>query len=383
MDKGLLLKSKLPHIASTIFSKMSALANEHNAINLSQGFPDFNVDPKLIELVNKHMEKGKNQYAPYTGINELREVLSEQVYKDHDHFFDPQNELNICAGATQAIATAITASIEKGDEVILFSPAYDCYAPYIELNGGIPVFIELEFPSYSIDWEKVKAKISSKTKMIIINSPHNPSATTLKKNDLLNLEEICENSKILILADEVYEHIIFDGQKHNSICSRPKLASRCFLIGSLGKTLHITGWKMGFCMAPKDLMKEFRKVHQFMVFSVNTPMQYALAEYLREDANFRISKMYQGKRDVFLKAIQGSRFNALRSEGSYFQLLDYSEISMENDVDFAIRLTKEFGIASIPLSVFYPQKTDHKTLRFCFAKNDSTLKKAGEILCSI
>lgn len=383
MEKTHQLKSKLPNIGATIFSTMSALANEYNAVNLSQGFPDFEVDPKLISMVEKYMRLGKNQYAPYTGVKELRKVLSEQIHRDHGHSYEVDLEINITAGATQAIAAVISASINLGDEVILFSPSYDCYAPYIELNGGKPVFVALDYPSYTIDWEATQKAINPKTKMIILNSPHNPSASTISANDLLKLEEITEGTDILILADEVYEHIVFDAKKHYSVCSRPKLASRCFLVGSLGKTLHITGWKMGFCMAPKQLMAEFRKVHQFMVFSVNTPMQYALAEYLQEDESFRISKMYQGKRDTFLKAIEGSRFKPLKSEGTYFQLLDYSEISDENDVDFAIRLTKENGVASIPLSVFYPNNVDHKTLRFCFAKNDDTLKKAGDLLSKI
>lgn len=383
MEKNPHFKSKLPNIGPTIFSTMSALAHDYNAVNLSQGFPDFEVDPKLIALVEKNMRMGKNQYAPYTGIKELRDVLSKQIHRDHGHSYDADLEVNITAGATQAIATVLTASINPGDEVILFSPSYDCYAPYIELNGGKPVFVELDYPSYSINWEAAQKAISANTRMIIINSPHNPSASAITAKDLLELEKITAGTDILILADEVYEHIVFDGKKHLSVCSRPNLVQRCFLVGSLGKTLHITGWKTGFCMAPQQMMEEFRKVHQFMVFSVNTPMQYALAEYLQEDESFRISKMYQGKRDTFLKAIEGSRFKALKSEGTYFQLLDYSDISNENDVDFAIRLTKEHGVASIPLSVFYPDGLDHKTLRFCFAKNDETLKKAGDLLRKI
>lgn len=377
------LNSKLPKVGTTIFSKMSALAQEYKAVNLSQGFPDFEVDPKLIALVEKNMRLGRNQYAPYTGVRELREVLSQQIQRDHGHLFDIDSEVNITAGATQALASAITASISPGDEVILFNPSYDCYAPYIELNRGIPVFVELNYPSYSINWEAARKALSPKTKMIIVNSPHNPSASTIRAEDLMQLEKITEGTDILILADEVYEHIVFDEGKHISICSNENLANRCFLVGSLGKTLHITGWKTGFCMAPKSLMAEFRKVHQFMVFSVNTPMQYALAEYLQEDQSFRISQMYQSKRDTFLRAIEGSRFKPLKSQGTYFQLLDYSEISDENDVDFAIRLTKEFGVASIPLSVFYPEPVDHKSLRFCFAKNDATLRKAGELLKGI
>ena len=383
MDHSIKLSSKLPNVGATIFSKMSALANKHNAVNLSQGFPDFEVDPNLIGLVEKYMRKGLNQYAPFTGAAPFREVLAQQFKRDYGHYYDPETEVNITAGATQAISAILTATIKEGDEVILFTPAYDCYAPFVELNGGTPVFIELEFPNYTVDWEMVKKLLNHRTRMIIVNTPHNPSATVFDSNDLDKLEEITEGSDILILSDEVYEHIVFDGDTHQSVSSRPKLAARSFVVGSLGKTLHITGWKIGFCLAPEHLMKEFRKVHQFMVFSVNTPIQFALAEYLETDSNFRISKMYQNKRDLFLDAVKGSRFKPLPSKGTYFQLLDYSAISDENDIDFAKRMTIENGIASIPLSVFYNDPKDYKVLRFCFAKNEDTLKQAGELLSKI
>lgn len=383
MHQEINLSTKLPNVGTTIFATMSALSNQHNAVNLSQGFPDFEVNPQLIGLVEKYMRKGLNQYAPYTGILPFREVLANQFERDYGHAYNPESEVNITAGATQAIATILTATIKEGDEVILFTPAYDCYAPYVELNGGKPVFIELEFPSYRVDWEMVKKLINHRTRMIIVNTPHNPSATTFNENDLNKLEEITEGSDILILSDEVYEHIVFDGEKHQSISTRPELVKRSFIVGSLGKTLHITGWKTGFCMAPEHLMQEFRKVHQFMVFSVNTPIQYALADYLESDANFRISGLYENKRDVFLKAIEGSRFKPLPSKGTYFQLLDYSQITEEGDLDFAKRMTIEHGVASIPLSVFYNDPRDHKVLRFCFAKNESTLEEAGKLLSKI
>ena len=380
MTNPIRLSSKLPHVGPTIFAAMSALANQYNALNLSQGFPDFDVDQRLINLTEKYMRKGFNQYAPYTGVEALRKVLTNRIYKDHGARYDLQNEINITAGATQAIATVLTTTIKEGDEVILFAPAYDCYAPYIELNGGKPVYVQLEHPDFSINWDQVKKLINHRTRMIIINSPHNPSATLIKEEDMDKLEEITGGSDLLILSDEVYEHITFDRQKHLSVSSRPELAKRSFVIGSLGKTLHITGWKIGFCLAPEHLMHEFRKVHQFMVFSVNTPVQYALAEFLEDDANFSISPMYQQKRNQFLAALKGSRFKALHSRGSYFQLLDYSAITDEPDTEFAKRLTTKFGVASIPLSVFYNDLKDNKILRFCFAKNEETLTKAGEAL---
>lgn len=383
MKKDFSISSKLPKVGTSIFSTMSALAAKHQAVNLSQGFPDFDVDPQLINLVTKYMKNGLNQYSPSPGVPAFREVLSKQFKRDYNNIYNPDSEVTICSGATQAIATVLTSTIKAGDEVILFTPAYDCYAPYIELNGGKPVFIELEFPNYSIPWDKVKNSINKRTKMIIVNTPHNPSATILSDKDLDELELSIADSNILILSDEVYEHIVFDTKNHLSLASRPALAKRSFIIGSLGKTLHITGWKMGFCLAPKVLMEEFRKVHQYMVFSVSTPVQHALAEYLQDESRFNIRDMYQEKRDFFLKSIQGSKFKALPSVGTYFQLLDYSALSTEADVDYAKRLTIDYGVASIPLSVFYDKPKDYKVLRFCFAKSEKTLEKAAALLRNI
>ncbi len=371
------LSSKLPRSGTTIFSVMSQLAADYGALNLSQGFPDFAADPWLIELVLKYMREGANQYAPASGMAPLRELIAQLRKQAHGCFYSPEKEVNVTAGATQAIATVISASIREGDEVIIFTPAYDCYAPYVELNGGIPVYVQLEFPHYRIDWQQVKKLLNHRTRMIIINTPHNPSATVLSKEDLDQLEEITSGSNLLILSDEVYEHIVFDGARHLSVCERPELFKRSFVVGSFGKTLHVTGWKVGYCLAPEILMKEFRKIHQFMVFSVNTPVQLALAEYLSQEGATRISGMYQEKRDFFLSSLQGSRFKPLTSMGSYFQLLDYSELSDQPDVEYAWQLTIEQGVAAIPLSVFYNQPTDHKVLRFCFAKKEETLHEAG------
>lgn len=381
--KSPLLKSKLPGLGPTIFSTMSRLAGEHSAINLSQGFPDFDVDPVLIDLVSKYMKSGHNQYAPMAGAQGLRNTLSEINAKKYGHKYDLDSEINITAGATQAISAAIACSIKEGDEVVIFTPAYDCYTPMVELHGGSPVYIQLVHPEYRIDWNQVKSLISHRTKMIIINTPHNPSARVMTSEDIEILADLTSETDIVILSDEVYENIVFDGHKHQSVRASEQLRQRSFVIGSFGKTLHVTGWKIGYCLAPENLMNEFRKVHQYEVFSVNTPMQMAIGEYIQNYDEAQISKMYQAKRDYFLSELKDSRFKPIHSQGSYFQLLDYSEISDEADTDFAIRLTKETGVASIPLSVFYNQPTDHKVLRFCFAKNDETLAQAAERLSQL
>ena len=378
------LHSKLPKVGTTIFSVMSKLAQEHNAINLSQGFPNFPCSSELVSLVSKYMQQGQNQYAPMQGVMALREAISQKTEKLYGTFYAPESEITITAGATQAIYTAITAVVNEGDEVIIFSPAYDCYEPAIELNGGKTIHIDLDFPCYSINWEKVKKVINHRTRMIIINTPHNPSGSILKKDDLLELEKITSGTDILVLNDEVYEHMVFDGNVHESAAKYPELASRSFIISSFGKTYHTTGWKIGYCIAPEALMTEFRKVHQYLVFAVNTPVQFALAEYLKkEEAYLELDNFYQQKRDCFRNAVKASRFKMLSCEGTYFQLLDYSNISEEKDTDFAVRLIKEFGVASVPVSVFYNEHTDNKVLRFCFAKDKETLKKAGEIICKI
>ncbi len=378
------LKSKLPLVGTTIFTIMSALANEHKAINLSQGFPDFSCKDKLQDLVFKHIKAGHNQYAPMAGLPLLRELLAKKIESCYNHLLNPETEITITAGGTQGIYTAISAFVHKDDEVIVFEPAYDCYVPAILMAGGSPISVPLQFPNYSIDWNYVKKLITAKTKMIVINTPHNPSGKVLKKEDLIALEKITENTDILILSDEVYEHIVFDEVIHESVWRYEKLAKRSIAVYSFGKTYHVTGWKMGYCIAPEYLMKEFRKVHQFLVFSVNTPFQYAIAEYLQESEDYlELNKFYQEKRDFFTSALKESRFEVLPAKGTYFQLLSYKKISKELDTEFAIRLTKEHKIASVPLSVFYKSKEDNQVLRFCFAKGEDTLKKAAEILSKI
>jgi len=378
------IPSKLPAVKTSIFSIMSGLAAEENALNLSQGFPNFESDLKLIALVNKAMVNGKNQYAPMPGILSLREAIADKMFHLYGISYNPETEITITAGATQAIFTAIAAVVHKDDEVLIFKPAYDCYEPTIELFGGKTIAVQLNPEDFTIDWQKVKGLISNKTKMIIINSPHNPSGRILSKADMLQLEALLENTNILLLSDEVYEHIIFDGEKHQSAALFPALAERAFIVASFGKTFHNTGWKVGYCIAPAQLTEEFRKVHQFNVFSVNHPVQIALAEYLKNPNNYlELGSFYQQKRDLFLSLLKGSRFNFKPSKGTYFQLLNFSKITEESDVDFAIRLTKEQKIASIPISVFNESGLDTKVLRFCFAKTDETLKKAAEILCKI
>lgn len=379
-----LISSKLPNVGTTIFTIMSKLAADYNAINLSQGFPDFNCDEKLIELVNKHMMEGKNQYAPMAGLMPLREVIASKTEELHGAKYDAESEITITAGGTQAIYTAISAIIRDGDEVLIFEPAYDCYQPAIELNGGTTVYLQLKAPTYSIDWNQVKKVITHRTRMIIINTPHNPTGSIMTADDMRMLEKITENTNIVIISDEVYEHIIFDNAQHQSVSRFPKLAERSFIISSFGKTFHTTGWKMGYCIAPKNLMAEFRKVHQFLVFSVNTPIQYALTEYLKDKNNYiNLSSFYQQKRDYFVKQIKNSRFDFTPCGGTYFQLLSYKKMSKEKDTDYAIRLTKEFGIASVPISVFYHETIDNNVLRFCVAKKEETLEKAAEILNKI
>lgn len=376
--------SKLPKVGTTIFSVMSQLASECNAVNLSQGFPDFEVSKKLIELVNQYMKKGMNQYAPMPGVMALREAISKKVEEDYGYSYNPNTEITITAGGTQALYTAIAALVRENDEVIVFEPYYDSYVPAIELNGGRPIFVQLKAPEYKIDWERVKKVINQRTRMIIINTPHNPTSTVLEKEDMEMLEKITKDSDILILSDEVYEHIIFDGKQHESVIRYPKLAERSLAVFSFGKTFHATGWKTGYCLAPEYLMKEFRKAHQFIVFSGNTPIQYALADYLKDKSNYTgLGEYYQKKRDYFLTLIKQTKFKPLAVSGSYFQLVKYDNISDEKDTEYAIRLTKEHGVASIPVSVFYHKPVDNKILRLCFAKSEETLEKAAERLCKI
>ncbi|MFC2100758.1 methionine aminotransferase [Bacteroidota bacterium] len=376
--------SKLPKVGTTIFTIMSKLALDHNAINLSQGFPDFDVSEELINLVSDYMKKGHNQYAPMQGLPRLREVISKKVSNLYGVHYDTDKEINITAGATQALYTAITSVIREDDEVIIFEPAYDSYVPAIKLNGGIPVYVELKPPKYGIDWEEVKKKISHRTRMIVLNSPHNPTGSALSTFDMEQLQQAIHGTDIFILSDEVYEHLIFDKKQHESICMYPELAARSFVVFSFGKTFHATGWKMGYCLAPEILMNEFRKIHQFVVFTCNTPVQHAIADFLEDKNNYiNLGEFYQQKRDHFGNAIRDSRFKVVPSYGTYFQLLDYSAITEENEMDFAVRLTKEYGVAAIPVSVFYHNNSENKVLRFCFAKKEETLDKAAEVLCKI
>lgn len=373
--------SKLPQVETSIFSVMSALAKQHDAINLSQGFPNFKSDQKLIDLVSKAMNSGYNQYAPMAGLLELREAISKKFELLYNTNYNPETDITITAGATQAIYTIISAFIHADDEVLIFKPAYDCYEPAIKINGGKPIAIQLEAPDYSVNWDAVKQQISHKTKMIIINTPHNPSGTVLTHNDLLKLQEITAETDIIVLSDEVYEHMIFDGLKHQSVCLFPDLKQRSFIVASFGKTFHNTGWKMGYCCAPKALMVEFQIVHQFNVFSVNSAMQKGLAEYLESPEHYlQLTGFYQEKRDYFLSLIKDSKFTFQPAQGTYFQVLNYSEITDDYDVDFAKQLTIKQGLASIPLSVFNLGNKDDKVLRFCFAKTNETLEKAAHIL---
>ena len=378
------LSSKMPYISDSIFSVVSELANKEKALNLSQGFPEFDVPARLVELVYKYMREGRNQYAPMPGYIKLKEKIAAKVKTLYGADYNPASEITITAGATQAIYTAITAIVKEGDEVILFEPAYDSYVPSILFNKGIPKYVSLNPPDYRINWEEVKKKITFNTKMIIINSPHNPTATILSYEDMKELEKIVDGRDIVVLSDEVYEHMIFDKHKHESLCRFPGLAERSFVVYSFGKTYHTTGWKMGYILAPESLTKEFRKVFQFLMFTTSTPMQYAFCDMM-DDPNHYLSLggFLQQKRDIFLEGIKNSRFSIIPSSGSYFQCLGFEKISELDDVAFNNQLIKKNKIASIPLSVFYHDKKDHKILRFCFAKSEETLIKASEILCSI
>jgi methionine aminotransferase len=377
------LPNKMPSTGTTIFSQMSALAAEHKAVNLSQGFPDFQVDPRLVDMATKAMQIGHNQYAPMPGVRVLREAIHNKVKNFYNAEYDVDTEITITAGGTQALTSTILSTIREGDEVILFTPCYDSYVPIIELAGGSPVYVQLKTPDYLPDWEEFKQVMNHRTRMVIINSPHNPTGTVWNKEDFDQLASILNGTNIMVLSDEVYEHITFDGKQHHSVLGHPDLQDRSFAVFSFGKTFHATGWKLGYVIAPENLMFEFRKVHQYEVFSVNAPMQYALAEYMQDPNVFYISSLYQQKRDYFQQLMANTRFKALPSSGTYFQLYDYSEISDESDVDFAIRLTKEFGVASIPISVFYSVPKQDKVLRFCFAKSEETLVEGARRLALV
>lgn len=377
-------ESKLPAVGTTIFSVMSALANEHNAVNLSQGFPDFEMDTQLQKFVHEALAENQVQYAPMPGRIDLRKAISRKINEDYSIQIDPTHEVTITAGATQAIYTAIATIVREGDEVILFDPAYDCYAPAVEVHGGKPIHLALKHPNYDMDWEEVAGVINERTRLIIVNNPHNPCGAVWSKEDLLALENIALNHpSIYFISDEVYEHIRFDGN-HVTVLSSDILRERSFVTYSFGKSLHVTGWKLGYLIAPKELTAEFRKTHQYLVFCVNNTMQYAIAKYLNSGPVWKgVAPLYERKRDLFLENIKDSRFKALPCDGTYFCLLDYSEISNLDDVSFAKEMTIKYGVAVIPVSVFYKEQTDHKVIRVCFAKQDETLLKAARLLCKI
>jgi len=375
------IRSKLPRVGTTIFTVMSALAAKHQAVNLSQGFPDFEVDKNLLDLIEQQYRAGHNQYAPMPGVLALREAIAEKCYSLYETTVHPETEITITPGGTAAIFSAITSVIHPEDEVIIFEPAYDCYSPTIELCGGVPVYIELKAPDFTIDWETVKRRINHKTRMIILNTPHNPTGSVMSELDMIQLEKLVATTDILILSDEVYEHLIFDGTVHQSVLKFPKLAERSFVVYSFGKTFHATGWKIGYVIAPENLMKEFRKVHQFNVFSTNTPVQYALATYLKDASHYnQLAAFYEEKRNYFLELMRPLPFTLTPTSGSYFQLVNYSKISDEKELDFAKRLTTDYGVASVPVSAFYYRSKDQQLLRFCFAKKKETLELAAERL---
>jgi methionine aminotransferase len=384
MNAPFQVRSKLPDVGTTIFTVMSRLAAELDAINLSQGFPDFDCDPALVDLVSRHMRAGRNQYAPMQGVPALREAIATKYAQLHDRVYDPDTEITVTSGGTEAIFDAAAAVLHPGDEAIVLEPCYDSYLPAIALSGGVPVVVPLTYPDYAIDWDAVRAAVTPRTRLIFLNSPHNPAGAILTPADVRALAALVAGTNILILSDEVYEHIIFDGAQHQSMARHPELAARSFVIGSFGKTYHVTGWKVGYAAAPAALMAEFRKVHQFVTFSTHTPVQYALAEFLSDWRSLAdLGPFFQRKRDLFLTLMEGSRFKPLPSRGSYFQLMDYSAITDEADAEFAVRLTREHGVAAIPTSPFLSRSAAPLVLRFCFAKKDETLAKAAERLRSV
>jgi methionine aminotransferase len=378
------VESRLPGVGTTIFTVMSRLAAETGAINLSQGFPDFDPDPELIEEVARQMRAGWNQYAPMPGAMPLRAAIASMYETSYGRRYDPETEITVTSGATEAIFSAISALVHPGDEVIVFEPCYDSYVPAITLNGGTPVFIPLRFPAYDIDWQAVRDAITPRTRLLLINTPHNPTGAILTADDVRELAAAIDGTNVVVLADEVYQHIVFDGRRHESLARNDALAARSIVVGSFGKTYHATGWKVGYAVAPAALSAELRKVHQFVTFSTSTPVQHAIAAFLAEGRGLAgLAGFFQAKRDLFLRLMQGSRFAPLVSRGSYFQLMDYSAISDEEDAAFALRLTQEHGVASIPTSPFlYRERAPH-VLRFCFAKRDETLELAAERLRGI
>lgn len=378
------ISSRLPRVGTTIFTVMSRLAAECGALNLSQGFPDFSAPARLFDLVAKHMHGGANQYAPMAGVPVLREAIAAKIAALYGTQYDPEHEITVTAGATEAIYSAVACLVRPGDEVIVFEPVYDSYVPSIELNGGVAVRAQLKHPDYRPEWDEVRALVSPRTRLIMLNTPHNPSGSVWGAQDMAELARIVRDTDIVIAADEVYEHIVFDGARHESCARHAELAQRSFVISSFGKTYHVTGWKIGYVAAPRALMEEFRKTHQFVVFAVNTPVQLALAEWLQDASRYReLAAFYQAKRDAFRAGLAASRFELLPCAGTYFQLASYAAITDEPDTQFAERLTREIGVASIPVSVFYDLPQHNRVLRFCFAKNDETLARACERLARV
>jgi methionine aminotransferase len=379
--ESIVRSSKLPDVGVTIFTVMSRLALERSAINLSQGFPDFDCDPALIDLVSAAMRSGHNQYAPMSGVAALLEEIARKMERLYGARYDPGSEITVTSGATEALFSTITALVRAGDEVVLFEPAYDAYVPAVQLNGGTPVFVTLRYPDYAIDWDEVRRAISPRTRLIVVNSPHNPTGMVLDAADIVQLEAIVERSGVILLADEVYEHIIFDGRRHESLSRHPALRARACVVSSFGKTFHTTGWKIGYVAAPAALTTEIQRVHQFVTFASSTPVQHAYAAFMRgRDSYDDVTRFYQEKRDRFLALTQGSRFRPIPCHGTFFQLLDYSGITAEQDSAFALRLLEEHGVASIPTSPFLYRSQSPPVLRFCFAKKDETLQKAADRL---
>jgi methionine aminotransferase len=379
------VKSKLPDVGTTIFTVMSQMALEYDAINLSQGYPDFPPPERLLERVTAHLRNGHNQYAPMAGVPELRENIAAKTENLYGRRVDPDIEITVTSGATEALFCAIEAFVHPGDEVIVFDPAYDSYDPAIRLAGGHAIHIPLTAPEFHVDWNRVAEALNDNTRLIIINTPHNPTGAVWDRDDMSTLAELVRDTDILLLGDDVYEHIIFDGRRHESLLRDPELARRSLVVSSFGKTYHATGWKIGYCIAPADLMREFRRVHQFVQFCVATPLQYALADFLESDAShyLNLPRFYEAKRDQFCQLLEPSRFRLIPSAGTYFQLLDYTAMSSANDVEYSTNLTQKAGVACIPISVFYANPPAQKILRFCFAKDSQTLEKAAEILCKI
>jgi methionine aminotransferase len=376
--------SKLPGVGTTIFTVMSRLAAELGAINLSQGYPDFDCDPELVDAVARHMRDGRNQYAPMQGVLPLREAIAAKYDYYYGRRYDPESEITVTSGGTEAIFDAVAAVVHAGDEAIVLEPCYDSYVPAIELSGGIPVVVSMRPPDYAIDWDDVRAAMTPRTRLLILNTPHNPTGSVLGPGDIVELTRVVSGTGVVIVSDEVYEHITFDGTRHESLARYDELAARSFVIGSFGKTYHTTGWKVGYAVAPAALTAEFRKVHQFVTFATNTPVQYAIADFLASRRGLdALGPFYQAKRDLFLRLMTGSRFEPLPCRGSYFQLMDYSAISDEDDAAFAVRMTREHGVASIPTSPFLYRASAPRVVRFCFAKKDETLKQAAARIRSL